>query len=150
MTAILPTGGPQEGSGIRFDKATFPQPFEAFSTKLGQNFPETGSSHGQGRGGKAAQQFIASKIKLVMKEGVKGKKASQDQAVAIALSEARKHGFKVGKAMKIGKNSVHIIPVQLEEDEAQAAPAQVAPSMLRAESAQAIQERISHVVKNLF
>ena len=46
---------------------------------------------------KKAKSFVGSKIKKIKKEGIRGKKVSQKQAVAVALSMARKKGLKVGK-----------------------------------------------------
>ena len=45
---------------------------------------------------KKAQGFVGAKIKKIKKEGIRGKKVSQKQAVAVALSMARKKGLKVG------------------------------------------------------
>lgn len=49
------------------------------------------------KGKKKGQKFVSYKIKKIKKEGIRGKKVSQKQAVAVALSMARKKGLKVGK-----------------------------------------------------
>ena len=49
---------------------------------------------------KKAKGFVSSKIRKIKKEGVRGKKVSQKQTVAVALSMARKKGLKVGKPNK--------------------------------------------------
>jgi hypothetical protein len=49
------------------------------------------------RGKKKAQKFVSHKIRKIKKEGVRGKKVSTKQAIAIALSMARKKGLKVSK-----------------------------------------------------
>ncbi len=46
---------------------------------------------------KKAQKAVSSKIKEVMHKGIKGKKVSQKQAVAVGLSVARKKGYKIPK-----------------------------------------------------
>ena len=46
--------------------------------------------------------FVSTKIRKIKKEGIRGKKVSQKQAVAVALSMARKKGIKV-KAKKGSK-----------------------------------------------
>jgi len=47
---------------------------------------------------KKAQRFVSAKIRKIKKEGIRSKKVSQKQAVAVALSSARKKGLKVGKS----------------------------------------------------
>lgn len=42
-----------------------------------------------------AQSFVSKKISKIMHEGVRGKKVSPKQAVAIAFSMAREKGFRV-------------------------------------------------------
>lgn len=44
-----------------------------------------------------AQKFVSYKIRKIKKEGIRGKKVSRKQAVAVALSMARKRGLKVGR-----------------------------------------------------
>ena len=46
---------------------------------------------------KKARGFVSSKIRKIKKEGIRGKKVATKQAVAVALSIARKKGFKVKK-----------------------------------------------------
>lgn len=43
---------------------------------------------------------MSAKIKKIKKEGIRGKKVSQKQAVAVAMSMAREKGMKVPKAHK--------------------------------------------------
>lgn len=50
---------------------------------------------------KKAKGFVGSKIRKIKKEGIRGKKVSQKQAVAVALSMARKKGLKVGRNPKM-------------------------------------------------
>ena len=45
---------------------------------------------------KKARGFVSAKIRKIKKEGIRGKKVPQKQAVAVALSYARKKGLKVG------------------------------------------------------
>lgn len=52
------------------------------------------------KGKKKASAFVSSKIRKIKKEGIRGKKVSQKQAVAVALSMARKKGLKVGKKIR--------------------------------------------------
>ena len=52
---------------------------------------------GKKKGKKKSAKFIGAKIRKIKKEGIRGKKVSQKQAVAVALSMARKKGFKVKK-----------------------------------------------------
>lgn len=54
---------------------------------------------------KKVQKFVSGKIKKIKKEGVRGKKVPKKQAVAIALSMARKKGFKVGAAITRGRKT---------------------------------------------
>ena len=49
---------------------------------------------------KKTQKSVSAKIRKIKKEGIRGKKVSQKQAVAVALSMAREHGMKVGKVGK--------------------------------------------------
>jgi len=46
---------------------------------------------------KKAKGFIGHKISKIMHEGVRGKKVDPKQAIAIALSMARKRGLKIKK-----------------------------------------------------
>ena len=55
------------------------------------------------KGKEKAQKFVGTKIRKIKKEGVRGKKVPQKQAVAVALSMARKKGLKVGVAIHRGK-----------------------------------------------
>ena len=43
----------------------------------------------------AKDKFIASKMHMIKKEGIRGKKVPHDQMVAVALSYAKKKGYKV-------------------------------------------------------
>ena len=52
------------------------------------------------KGKKKAQKFVSYKIRQIKKEGIRGKKVSQKQAVAVALSMARKKGLKVKKKVR--------------------------------------------------
>jgi len=49
------------------------------------------------KGKKKSAKFIGAKIRKIKKEGIRGKKVSRKQAIAVALSMARKKGFKVKK-----------------------------------------------------
>ena len=55
----------------------------------------------QHKGKKKGQKFVGAKIRKIKKEGIRGKKVPQKQAVAVALSMARKKGLKVGKKVSI-------------------------------------------------
>jgi hypothetical protein len=44
---------------------------------------------------KKYSSWIGQKIKRIMNEGIRGKKVSQKQAVAVAISMAKKRGLKV-------------------------------------------------------
>lgn len=46
---------------------------------------------------KKSSSFIAAKISKIKKEGIRGKKVGGKQAIAVALSYARKKGLKVPK-----------------------------------------------------
>lgn len=48
-----------------------------------------------------ARGFVGGKIRKIKREGIRGKKVGQKQAVAIALSMARKKGLKVGRKMSV-------------------------------------------------
>ena len=50
-----------------------------------------------------AKTFVGAKIKKIKKEGIRGKKVAQKQAVAVALSMARQKGLKVGRHVAIHK-----------------------------------------------
>lgn len=46
---------------------------------------------------KKSSSFIAAKIRKIQKEGIRGKNVGKKQRVAVALSYARKAGYKVPK-----------------------------------------------------
>lgn len=46
---------------------------------------------------KQSSSFIAAKISKIKKEGIRGKKVGKKQRVAVALSYARKAGYKIPK-----------------------------------------------------
>lgn len=52
------------------------------------------------KGKKKASAFVSAKIRKIKKEGIRGKKVSQKQAVAVALSMARERGLRVGRRRK--------------------------------------------------
>lgn len=54
---------------------------------------------------RVAQKFVSSKIRKIKEEGVRGRAVSQRQAIAIALSMARKKGLKVGKPKKRSRHN---------------------------------------------
>ena len=47
------------------------------------------------KGKEKGKKFVSAKIRKIKKEGIRGKKVSQKQAVAVALSMAREKGLKV-------------------------------------------------------
>lgn len=55
------------------------------------------------KGSRKAQSFVSAKIRKIAKEGIRGKKVSREQRIAIALSMARKRGLKVGRVPSVPK-----------------------------------------------
>jgi len=49
---------------------------------------------------KKARSFVSAKIRKIKKEGIRDRKVPTKQAIAIALSMARKKGLKVGGKRK--------------------------------------------------
>ena len=63
-----------------------------------QKMMNGGSSSKKRKGGKKkSAKFVSAKIRKIKKEGIRGKKVPQKQAIAVALSMARKKGLKVKK-----------------------------------------------------
>ena len=56
------------------------------------------------KGKEKARKFMGAKMRKIKKEGIRGKKVSQKQAVAVALSMARKKGLKVGSKDRRNKD----------------------------------------------
>jgi hypothetical protein len=44
-----------------------------------------------------AQKYISSKIKKIKTEGIRGRKVSTKQAIAVAISMARSKGYRIKK-----------------------------------------------------
>ena len=66
----------------------------------------------QHKGKEKGQKFVSAKIRKIKKEGVRGKKVSQKQAVAVALSMARKKGLKVAGKKSKSRIVNHKLPKQ--------------------------------------
>lgn len=60
-------------------------------------FYKSKPGHRRKKSSKKGQSFVSAKISKIKHEGIRGKKVSQDQAIAVALSMARKKGLKVGR-----------------------------------------------------